>query len=459
MKIVYVLNSGRPGGVEQHVLDLVRGMVRKDHEVFVVCPWGEMVEYYFEAGAAVRIDKPRFDIDPFYIFRLVKFLKGVKPDVFHVHQLKTVVNGLIAAKLCRLGKGPNSSKFGSRARLWGSLEPGPGTSEPNSFPSVPAIIAHIHTPLSEWQVPEWKKRINIFVNRLVTNWAAGAVLALTKTTREVRIREEGIDPEKVVVIPNGVDAAGCVTRYALRGSEFRKNLGISDDVVLVGTLSRLTVEKGIGVLVETIPLVTSYLPALSGVEGLPVTSYVIGGSGELRETLEQQAQDLGLVVIGHSGARSASDEAIESQETLSPPLRRVQSDKEVSSRLRQEADSVCFLGFVPDEEKFAYLSALDIFVFPSLAEGFGISLIEAMACGCACLVSDLPVLREVGGRAVETFKAGDAEDLAGRLVEMINDPERRKSLGDAGKKRVEKEFTMEKFWKRYEELYEGLIWV
>ncbi len=367
-----MLNSGEPGGVEQHVLDLVRGMVARGHTVYVVCPQGRMAVEYLEAGAEVWIDQPAFDIDPFYIFRLRSLLQKFQPDIFHAHQLKTVVNGLVAAKLA----------------------------------GVSAKIAHIHTPLSEWQVPEWKKRLNIFVNRLVCNWGADVVLALTKVTKEARVAGEGIVSERVIVIPNGVDIDKFKVKSASRRTEsavgFREKLGVSEDTVLAGTLSRLTVEKGHQVLLEA-------------AVALPFNSQIlIAGDGPLRGALEQQAKDLGV------------------------------------------ADKIIFLGFLPEEEKLAYLSALDIFVFPSLAEGFGIALIEAMASGCACLVSDLPVLREVGGSAVVAFHSSDAEDLAKHLAGLINSPDRRGVLGESARARVRREFTREKFCERYEQLYENL---
>jgi len=289
MKIVYVLNSGEPGGVEQHVLDLARGMVARGHAVYVICPQGRMAAEYLEAGAEVWVDQPAFDIDPFYIFRLWSLLKKFQPDIFHAHQLKTVVNGLIAAKLA----------------------------------NVPATIAHIHTPLSEWQIPDWKKRLNIFINRLVCNWGADVVLALTRATKKERVRGEGIAPEKVVVIPNGIDMGKFKVQSSKRKVGFREKLGVSEDAVLVGTLSRLTVEKGVGVLIAAVSELAAYR--------LPHDAYrvVVAGDGPLRGALEQQAQDLGV------------------------------------------ADKVTFLGFLPEEEKLAYLAALDIFVFPSLAEGFG----------------------------------------------------------------------------------------
>jgi len=375
MKIVYVLNSGDPGGVEQHVLDLVRGMIRGGHRVFVVCPPGKMATFYADSGAGVKFDRPAVDLDPFYILRLWKFLRETKPDIFHVHQLKTVVNGLIAAKLA----------------------------------GVHVKIVHIHTPLSSWQVPVWKKRLNIFVNRLVTNWAADVVIALTEVTREERIRSEGIAPKKIIVIPNGVDTERIEAQISEPGINYRRQLRVPEDLVLVGTLSRLTVEKGIGLLVDAASMLDTMRLERRDIK----YQLLIGGVGALEETLEAKARELGV------------------------------------------GDRIRFLGFVPDEEKYTYLAALDIFVFPSLAEGFGIALIEAMACGCACLVSDLPVLREVGGAAVETFRVGEVRDLSRKLSQLVASTEHREALAQAAKERVEKEFTITKFWKRYEALYES----
>ncbi len=382
MKICYVLNSGDPGGVEQHVLDLTRGMVDRGHEVFVVCPWGDVAKKYFEAGAKVRVDKPALDIDPFYILRLAHFLKKVKPDIFHVHMLKTTGNGLIAA----------------------------------SFLKDLPKICHIHTPLPEWQIPWWKKKLDILFNRIVTNFLADAVIALTESRKRVKVEGEGISSEKIRVIPNGVDVGNIKLSFdqAQDGqisndkSKHRQKLGISEDAVLVGTLSRLTVEKGLEYL-------TAALSKLSS-DQIQDTKYqiLIGGSGKLKEKLERQVKDLSI------------------------------------------DDKIRFLGFIPEDEKWEYLDALDIFVFPSIAEGFGISLIEAMAAGCACLASDLEVLWEVGGGAVEFFKVGDPGDLAEKLGDLIKNKERREKLGRRAGKRVEKEFSLKKFWDNYEDLYKEL---
>lgn len=377
MKIVYVSNSGQPGGVEQHVLDLVRGMVAKGHQVYVVCPTGPMAEAYYDAGAKIKFDVPALDIDPLYIFRLVLFLREIEPDIFHAHQLKTVVNGLIAAKLA----------------------------------GCPAKVVHIHTPLSEWPIPDWKKRIDIFINREVTNRWADAVLALTKATERERIRGEEIRPEKIAVIPNGLEIAEFrIENQELRGKEFRRKLEIPENTVLIGMLGRLTIEKGHRFLIEALPLLSSQF-SIHNSRFL----VVIAGDGELRPQLETRAIGLGV------------------------------------------ADRVKFLGFIPEAEKVDFLSALDIFAFPSLAEGFGIALIEAMAAGCCCLAADLPVLTEVGGKAIATFRKGDSEDLADKISQLITYSGRRDALREQARERVEREFSLEKFWERYETLYQHLI--
>ena len=364
-KILYLSNSGNVGGMEVHLLNLVEGMVGKGYQVFVVCPWGEMVEKYFGAGAEVRIDHPQTDIDPFYIFRLIKFIRQNKIDILHAHQLKTVINGLIAGKVA----------------------------------GVPLKIAHIHTPLSQWQISPIKKKINIFVNQIVTNLCADKVVALTEATRKERIEGEGIDPGKIVVIPNG-------TKCKMQISRPKDDRPLAEKLT-IGTLGRLTVEKGHETFLAAAKKVTSNIQH-------PTSNFVIAGEGNLKPELEQQVKDLGI------------------------------------------EDKVTFLGFVPEDRKIEVYSSFDIFVFPSLAEGFGIVLIEAMALGLPCVVSDLPVLGEVGGDAVRFFKAGDSKDLAQKVLMLLEDEDLRRGLGQKARKRVEEKYSMETFVENYGRLYNNL---
>ena len=53
MRILYTINSGKRGGAEKHILDLVEGMYNRGHEVYVWCPEGPMVEDFRKAGACM----------------------------------------------------------------------------------------------------------------------------------------------------------------------------------------------------------------------------------------------------------------------------------------------------------------------------------------------------------------------------------------------------------------------
>lgn len=91
-----------------------------------------------------------------------------------------------------------------------------------------------------------------------------------------------------------------------------------------------------------------------------------------------------------------------------------------------------FTGHV-SEEKLAslYRGALAM-VMPSLYEGFGIPLIEAMACGCPVVCSDIPPFREIGGEAVLRFAPSDAAGMAGAIRRLAGDEEFRGRQVEAG---------------------------
>jgi glycosyltransferase involved in cell wall biosynthesis len=99
-----------------------------------------------------------------------------------------------------------------------------------------------------------------------------------------------------------------------------------------------------------------------------------------------------------------------------------------------------------------YYAGADIFVMPSLGpEGFGIVTMEAMAHGLPCIVSDLPVHREItgGGTAALLFRSGSVEDLRDKLQELIGDASLRSAYSKAGHQRVEEFYTYDTALKSY----------
>jgi glycosyltransferase involved in cell wall biosynthesis len=93
---------------------------------------------------------------------------------------------------------------------------------------------------------------------------------------------------------------------------------------------------------------------------------------------------------------------------------------------------VVFTEGVADEELPAYYSAATCFVLPSLAEGFGLPPLEAMACGCPTIVSAAGALPEVAADAALVVQAGDADSLRAALERVLDDAGLRADLRERG---------------------------
>jgi glycosyltransferase involved in cell wall biosynthesis len=98
-------------------------------------------------------------------------------------------------------------------------------------------------------------------------------------------------------------------------------------------------------------------------------------------------------------------------------------------------DRVRPLGRLTDAQLAAAYAAARCFVFPSLLEGFGLPVLEAQVNGCPCVLSDLPVFREVAGDAARFFDPRLGERLA-EAVAAADEPETRRRLIDAGRANV-----------------------
>ncbi len=99
---------------------------------------------------------------------------------------------------------------------------------------------------------------------------------------------------------------------------------------------------------------------------------------------------------------------------------------------------IILLGWVGSGTVPYLLNKAKAFIFPSLYEGFGLPVLEAMACGCPVIASDIPALREVGGEAAIYYQnAEDAASLAKNIIEILRDDALRKNKIQAGLERVQ----------------------
>jgi len=114
---------------------------------------------------------------------------------------------------------------------------------------------------------------------------------------------------------------------------------------------------------------------------------------------------------------------------------------------RDAAANVRWLGSVPEAQLAALYSGACLFVLPSLEEGFGLPLLEAMACGTPVACAQSPGLAEVAGQAAALFDPGDTDALALLLGALLRDAQRRAELARRGLERA-RAFT----WQRTAQL-------
>jgi glycosyltransferase involved in cell wall biosynthesis len=276
------------------------------------------------------------------------------------------------------------------------------------------VAAHPHLAPVAWLAARWSRTpcwvvahgfevwtpLPFYIRRALR--AVNGVVAVSQHTATAVIQKQGVQPERVSVLPPALDPAFLASpceRPALPH-------GCSPVVLTVGRL--MTGEPGKG-----IELVLAALARLQ--PRYPRLLYVVVGDGDLRPRLEHEV------------------------------------------RVRFPALQVWFAGAQPTERLRGFYNAADIFVMPSRQEGFGIVFLEAMASG-------LPVIAGRCGGAPEVVAEGttgflvepsDPDALAARLAALLDQPELRRRMGEAGRRRVAEHFSFEAFQQRVRHLLDS----
>jgi len=250
-----------------------------------------------------------------------------------------------------------------------------------------------HKPLNRWF-------LTLMMPRFLR--AADAVIAVSECTKRDAIRFYGIPEEKITVIYEGVNPrfrpASPETIAAVRA---RYNLP-EHFILYVGTIEP---RKNLTALLEAF----HYLLATHDLRLV-----IVGKKGWLYEGFFRRLRELGL------------------------------------------EDRVIFTGYVPDEDLPAIYSAADLFVFPSLYEGFGLPVLEAMACGVPVICSNTSSLPEVAGDAALLVDPADVWALAGAMEQALTDEHLRSELMAKGLERA-RWFTWEKAAAKTLEVYRGVL--
>ena len=120
------------------------------------------------------------------------------------------------------------------------------------------------------------------------------------------------------------------------------------------------------------------------------------------------------------------------------------------------SDRIHLIGYVTDEQLQALYHSATVYVHPSLFEGFGLPVLEAMAAGCPVVTSSISSLPEVAGDGAILVPPSDERALASALNDVLSDQEARGALSRAGLKRSS-EFTWERTAQLTMDVYRGLL--
>ena len=119
-------------------------------------------------------------------------------------------------------------------------------------------------------------------------------------------------------------------------------------------------------------------------------------------------------------------------------------------------DRVVFPGFVPLNLLPYFYGAATALVYPSYYEGFGLPILEAMACGCPVLAADNSSIPEIGGKAAVYFDTYDSGSIAEAIVNTVNDEELLNEMAYGGL-RHSAEFSWQKTAEETAEFYNEIL--
>ena len=120
-------------------------------------------------------------------------------------------------------------------------------------------------------------------------------------------------------------------------------------------------------------------------------------------------------------------------------------------------DRVRFTGRITDSQKLELLRGALIYLQPTMHEGFGVAIAEAMSCGLPVITSAVGAVPEVVGDCSVFVDPDRPEQIADGIIHLLADPERRAELGRAGRRRIEELFDYEKRRARLAEIFEDLL--
>ncbi|MFA5388578.1 MAG: glycosyltransferase [Candidatus Omnitrophota bacterium] len=271
----------------------------------------------------------------------------------------------------------------------------------NFHARLAGMLTKIPVITEEHGMYTWKRWYHIAIDIWLAKYTC-KIIVPSNSVKEFIVTQEGIGFDKIEVIYN------CIDPNALRSNvtriEARKSLGLSADDFVVGVVGNLRKEKGHSVLLKAFEEVLNIHKN---------AKLLIAGYGPLDKQLKELSKELGV------------------------------------------GEQVVFMGKVINIADF--LKSLDLFVMPSLNEGFGIALIEAVYMNVPCIASDIGGIREIAKEfpSITLVAPNNAKALSITIIEAI--ASKNNCAAPSTKTNMIRSFTPEFYIDQLEKLYENNI--
>lgn len=380
MRIVHIITRLIVGGAQENTLLSCEGQHDRGHEVFLLTgppagPEGSLLERAQSYGYRIElIDEMIRSIHPVKDWRvyrrLIDRLRELNPDIVHTHSSKAGIVGRWAA-------------YQARCRR---------------------IIHTIHGLAF---TASKKPAVNTFYKWLekktapITHRIVCVADEMARQSLDAGIGQ----PQQYVTVYSGMEIEPFVHPRIPR-EQTRESLGIAPDQVIVGTIARLFYMKGHEDLLELAPPLCRRFPKLR---------FLWIGDGILRQSFEQQIQELGL------------------------------------------EDRFILTGLVPPDRIPELVQAMDILVHPSRREGLARALPQGQLAGCPVITYDVDGNREglMDGQTGYLVRPFDREQLAHRLADLLDNPSQMRQMGESGRQFARQRFDTRVMVDRLEQVYRG----
>jgi glycosyltransferase involved in cell wall biosynthesis len=371
ISILFYTDSSTFGGAERYIYTLIKELNSESYSLSIALPSVEGAnkpkEKLKTLGIEIKNIKPiknRFDILNF--IRQIRFFKNNKADIIHFNL-----------------PNPYHSQFSILA---------------SKIAGVKSVVVTHHLPVLLKEA-SWKGRL---LERLLVR-CINKVITVSNSSKRIIIEKLPFQEDRVVVIHNGIDVN---YNRKFDSSSLKENLGIGETDLVVGTVGRLTEQKGYIYLLKA---------AVRIKKEVRNVKLLIVGEGSMEKELKRYSLNLGL-----------------------------------------ERD-VIFTGF--QEDVYKILNIMDVFVLSSLYEGFPFVILEAMIMKKPVVATEVDGIPEVviNGNTGILVPPKDPEKLAKAVISLLVDREKAKNMGNKGFKRVKDCFSKQIMVEKTENLYKELL--